>query len=209
MFLDATYCNARVNHRIVSRAIVVAVGIAADGRREVLGFDVGDTEYEGFWTAFLRSLKVRGLDGVKVVMSDAHSGLKNAIGTVSHGASWQRCRVHFIGNVLSVIPKGSQDIVASIIRTVFAQPDAERVHQHFTEVTTVLARSHPKASAMPAHAEHDLLAFAAVPQRHWRQIWSTNPLERVNNEITRRTDVVGVFTNPAALLRFAGAPSRR
>lgn len=191
MFLDATYCNARVNHRIVSRAIVVAVGIAADGRREVLGFDVGDTEYEGFWTAFLRSL------------------LKNAIGTVSHGASWQRCRVHFIGNVLSVIPKGSQDIVASIIRTVFAQPDAERVHQHFTEVTTVLARSHPKASAMPAHAEHDLLAFAAVPQRHWRQIWSTNPLERVNNEITRRTDVVGVFTNPAALLRFAGAPSRR
>ena len=191
MFLDATYCNARVNHRIVSRAIVVAVGIAADGRREVLGFDVGDTEYEGFWTAFLRSL------------------LKNAIGTVSHGASWQRCRVHFIGNVLSVIPKGSRDIVASIIRTVFAQPDAERVHQHFTEVTTVLARSHPKASAMPAHAEHDLLAFAAVPQRHWRQIWSTNPLERVNNEITRRTDVVGVFTNPAALLRFAGAPSRR
>ena len=191
MFLDATYCNARVNHRIVSRAIVVTVGIAADGRREVLGFDVGDTEYEGFWTAFLRSL------------------LKNAIGTVSHGASWQRCRVHFIGNVLSVIPKGSQDIVASIIRTVFAQPDAERVHQHFTEVTTVLARSHPKASAMPAHAEHDLLAFAAVPQRHWRQIWSTNPLERVNNEITRRTDVVGVFTNPAALLRFAGAPSRR
>jgi putative transposase len=205
VFLDATYCKARVDHRIVSQAIVVAVGVAADGRREVLGFDVGDTENEGFWTAFLRSLKVRGLDGVKLVISDAHSGLKKAIGTVFQGASWQRCRVHFMRNVLSVVPKGSQDMVASIIRTVFAQPDATHVHTQFAEVTTMLGRSHPKVAAMLDEAQHDLLAFASFPQRHWRQIWSTNPLERVNKEIKRRTDVVGVFPNPAALLRLAGA----
>jgi len=205
VFLDATYCKARVNHRIVSQAIVVAVGVAADGRREVLGFDVGDTENEGFWTSFLRSLKARGLDGVKLVMSDAHSGLKKAIGTVFQGASWQRCRVHFMRNVLSVVPKGSQNMVASIIRTVFAQPDKEHILTQFHEVTTMLARSHPKVAAMLGDAEADLLAFAAFPQRHWRQIWSTNPLERVNKEIKRRTDVVGVFPNPAALLRLAGA----
>jgi len=205
VFLDATYVKARVNHRIVSQAIVVAVGVAADGRREVLGFDVGDTENEGFWTAFLRSLKVRGLDGVKLVMSDAHSGLKKAIGTVFQGAAWQRCRVHFMRNVLSIVPKGSQDMVASIIRTIFAQPDREHIFTQFTEVTTMLSRSHPKVAVMLDEARHDLLAFASFPQRHWRQIWSTNPLERVNKEIKRRTDVVGVFPNPAALLRLAGA----
>ena len=205
VFLDATYCKARVNHRIVSQAIVVAVGVAADGRREVLGFDVGETENEGFWTAFLRSLKVRGLDGVKLVMSDARSGLKKAIGTVFQGASWQRCRVHFMRNVLSVVPKGSQDMVASIIRTVFAQPDGEHIETQFTEVTTMLERSHPKVASMLADARSDLLAFSGFPQRHWRQIWSTNPLERVNKEIKRRTDVVGVFPKPAALLRLAGA----
>ncbi len=177
VFLDATYVKARVNYRIVSQAIVVAVGVAADGRREVLGFDVGDTENEAFWTAFLRSLKVRGLDGVKLVMSDAHSGVKKAIATVFQGASWQRCRVHFMRNVLSVGPKGSQEMVASIIRTIFAQPDAR----------------------------YDLLAFTGFPGRHWRQIWSTNPLERVDKEIKHRTDLVGVFPNPAALLRLAGA----
>jgi putative transposase len=125
LFLDATYVKARVNHRIVSQAIVVAVGVAADGRREGLGFDVGDTENEGFWTVFLRSLKALGLGGVKLVMADAHSGLKKAIGTVFQGTAWQRCRVHFMRNVLSVVPKGSQEMVASIIRTVFAQPDYE------------------------------------------------------------------------------------
>jgi len=205
VFLDATYCKARVNHRVVSQAIVVAVGVAADGRREVLGFDVGDTENEGFWTAFLRSLKVRGLDGVQLVMSDAHSGLKKAIGTVFQGAAWQRCRVHFMRNVLSIVPKGSQDMVASIIRTIFAQPDREHIEKQFSEVTTMLARSHPKVAAMLEDARPDLLAFAGFPHRHWRQIWSTNPLERVNKEIKRRTDVVGVFPNPAALLRLAGA----
>jgi putative transposase len=205
VFLDATYCKARVGHRIVSQAVVVAVGVAADGRREVLGFDVGDSENEGFWTSFLRSLKTRGLDGVKLIMSDAHTGLKKAIGTVFQGAGWQRCRVHFMRNVLAVVPKGSQDMVASIIRTIFAQPDAEHVQKQFTEVTTMLARSHPKVAAMLTDAEGDLLAFIGFPRRHWRQIWSTNPLERVNKEIKRRTDVVGVFPNPSALLRLAGS----
>lgn len=205
VFLDATYCKARVNHRIVSQAIVVAVGVAADGRREVLGFDVGDTENEDFWTGFLRGLKTRGLAGVNLVMSDAHSGLKKAIGTVFQGASWQRCRVHFMRNVLAAVPKGSQDMVASVIRTIFAQPDAKHVHAQFDEVARMLERSHPKVAVMLDDARHDLLAFAGFPLKHWRQIWSTNPLERVNKEIKRRTDVVGVFPNPAALLRLAGA----
>ena len=205
VFLDATYCKARVNHRIVSQAVVVAVGVADDGRREVLGFDVGDSENEGFWTGFLRGLKTRGLDGVRLVVSDAHSGLKRAIGTVFQGAGWQRCRVHFMRNVLAVLPKGSQEMVASIIRTIFAQPDTEHVATQFDEVARMLERSHPKVAAMLDDARHDLLAFAGFPQRHWRQIWSTNPLERVNKEIKRRTDVVGVFPNPAALLRLAGA----
>lgn len=205
VFLDATYCKARVNHRIVSQAVVVAVGVAADGRREVLGFDVGDSENEGFWTEFLRGLKTRGLTGVRLVMSDAHSGLKKAIGTVFQGAGWQRCRVHFMRNVLSIVPKGSQEMVASIIRTIFAQPDAEHIQKQFREVTTMLGRSHPKVAVMLTDAQPDLLAFAGFPRRHWRQIWSTNPLERVNKEIKRRTDVVGVFPNAAALLRLAGS----
>jgi len=205
VFLDATYCKARVGHRIVSQAVVVAVGVAADGRREVLGFDVGDSENEVFWTGFLRSLKTRGLDGVKLAMSDAHTGLKRAISTVFQGAGWQRCRVHFMRNVLAVVPKGSQDMVASIIRTIFAQPDAEHISKQFAEVTTMLGRSHTKVAAMLTEAEGDLLAFAGFPQRHWRQIWSTNPLERVNKEIKRRTYVVGVFPNAAALLRLAGS----
>ncbi|PRZ39645.1 transposase-like protein [Antricoccus suffuscus] len=205
VFLDATYCKARVNHRVVSQAIVVAVGIAADGRREVLGFDVGDTENEAFWTEFLRSLKSRGLGGVQLVMSDAHTGLKNAIAAVLQGSGWQRCRVHFMRNVLSVVSKGTQEMVASIIRTIFAQPDAPHVRSQFDEVSRMLARSHPKVAGMLDEAKEDLLAFTGFPHKHWRQIWSTNPLERVNKEIKRRTDVVGVFPNPAALLRLAGA----
>jgi putative transposase len=205
VFLDATYCKARVNHRVVSQAIVVAFGVAADGRREVLGFDVGDSENEGFWTEFLRSLKTRGLGGVRLVISDAHSGLKKAIGTVLQGAAWQRCRVHFMRNVLAVIPRAGQEMVASMIRTVFAQPDREHVNAQFDEVTRMLERSHPKVAQMLHEARDDLLAFCGFPSKHWRQIWSTNPMERVNKEIKRRTDVVGVFPNPAALLRLAGA----
>jgi len=183
VFLDATYCKARVGHRIVSQAAVVAVGVAADGRREVLGFNVGDSENEDFWTSLLRSLRTGGLNGVKLVMSDAHSGLKNAISTIFQGAGWQRCRVHFMRNVLAVVPKAGRDMVASIIRSIFAQPDAKHIAKEFAEVTTMLDRSHPKVAAVLTDAEPDLLAFAELPQRHWRQIWSTNPLERVNKEI--------------------------
>jgi transposase-like protein len=205
VFLDATYCKARVNHRVVSQAVVVAVGIASDGRREVLGFEVGDTESQAFWTEFLRSLKARGLSGVQLAISDAHTGLIAAIQTVLQGASWQRCRVHFLRNVLAQVPKAAGQMVASIIRTVFAQPDAEHVMAQLGEVTRMLERSHPKVAAMLEDAREDITAFRHFPAAHWRQIWSTNPLERVNKEIKRRTDVVGVFPNPAALLRLAGA----
>jgi len=205
VFLDATYCKARVGHRVVSQAVVVAFGVAADGRREVLGFDVGDSENETFWAEFLRGLKTRGLAGVKLVISDAHSGLKKAIGTVFQGASWQRCRVHFMRNVLAVVPRASGEMVASIIRTIFAQPDREHVASQFDEVSRMLEKLHPKVAVMLGDARDDVLAFAGFPVKHWRQIWSTNPMERVNKEIKRRTDVVGVFPNPAALLRLAGA----
>ncbi|GAA3209643.1 IS256 family transposase [Microbacterium terregens] len=204
VFLDATYCKARVGRRVVSQAVVVAVGVAADGRREVLGFEVGDTESQPFWTTFLRSLKARGLDGVKLVISDAHTGLIAAIETVFQGSSWQRCRVHFMRNVLANVQKTAGPMVASIIRTIFAQPDKKHVHAQFDEVVRMLGRSHPKVAEMLEDARDDLLAFAAFPYAHWRQIWSTNPLERVNKEIKRRTDVVGTFPNPAALLRLAG-----
>ncbi len=189
----------------MSQAVVVAVGVAADGRREVLGFDVGDSENETFWTTFLRALKARGLGGVKLVITDAHTGLKKAINTVFQGAAWQRCRVHFLRNVLGVIPKNNGAMVASIIRTIFAQPDKEHVNSQFDEVTRMLHRSHPKVAGILDDARPDILAFADFPTRHWTTIWSTNPLERVNKEIKRRTDVVGVFPNPAALLRLAGA----
>ena len=204
VFLDATYCKARVGRRVVSQAVVVAVGVAADGRREILGFEVGETESQPFWTTFLRSLKARGLAGVKLVISDAHTGLIAAIQTVFVGASWQRCRVHFMRNVLANVPKAAGPMVASIIRTIFAQPDTEHVLGQFDEVVRMLTRSHPKIAEMLETARDDLLGFTAFPTAHWRQIWSTNPLERLNKEIKRRTDVVGTFPNPAALLRLAG-----
>ena len=148
VFLDATYCKARVNQRVVSQAIVVAVGVSADGRREVLGMDVGDSEDGAFWTAFLRGLKTRGLGGVQLVISDAHASLKAAIGTVFIGAAWQRCRVHFLRNVLAVVPRGNADMVAAAIRTIFAQPDAASVHEQFDDITTKLDRMLPKVAAI-------------------------------------------------------------
>jgi len=205
VFLDATYCKARVNHRVISQAIVVAIGVSSDGRREVLGMDVGDSEDGAFWTAFLRGLKARGLCGVGLVISDAHAGLKQGVAAVFQGSSWQRCRVHFMRNVLSVVPKGSSEMVAAAIRTIFAQPDPDHVSEKFDVIATMLGRQAPKVETMMNDAKEDLLAFAKFPQAHWRQIWSTNPLERVNKEIKRRSDVVGVFPNPAALLRLAGA----
>ena len=205
MFLDATYCKARVNHRVVSQAIVVAIGVTADGRREVLGMDLGDSEDRAFWTAFCRGLKARGLGGVQLVISDAHSRLKHAIAAVFIGTSWQRCRVHFMCNVLAVVPRGNAEMVAAAIRTIFAQPDASHVDEQFGVIAGMLGRPLPKIETMMQEAKEDLLAFTGFPQVHWRQLWSTNPLERVNKEIKRGADVVGVFPNPEALLRLAGA----
>ncbi|PVU82756.1 IS256 family transposase [Cellulomonas sp. WB94] len=205
VFLDATYCKARVGRRVVSQAVVIATGVRADGHREVLGFDVGDSENGAFWTSFLRSLKARGLGGVALVISDAHEGLKTAIASVLLGSSWQRCRVHFTRNVLDAVSKTNAEMVAAAIRTIFAQPDAAHVAEQFEVIATMLTRSHPKVGHMLTDAREDLLAFTAFPASHWKKIWSTNPLERLNKEVKRRTDVVGVFPNPAALLRLAGA----
>ena len=205
VFLDATYCKARVGRRVVSQAVVIATGVRADGHREVLGFDVGDSENGVFWTAFLRSLKARGLAGVQLVISDAHDGLKTAIASVLLGSSWQRCRVHFTRNVLDAVSKTNAEMVAAAIRTIFAQPDATHVAEQFEVIATMLGRSHPRVAAMLTDAREDLLAFTGFPAGHWKKIWSTNSLERLNKEVKRRTDVVGVFPNPAALLRLAGA----
>ena len=205
VFLDATYCKARVDRRVVSQAVVVATGVRADGWREVLGFAVGDSEDGAFWTAFLRSLKARGLGGVQLVISDAHTGLKAAIAAVLLGSSWQRCRVHFLRNVLAQVPKSNAEMVAAAIRTIFAQPDATHVREQLDVIAGMLGRQLPKVETMLRDAADDLLAFAGFPPGHWKKIWSTNPLERLNKEIKRRTDVVGVFPNPDALLRLAGA----
>ena len=216
MFLDATYCHARIGGeagspgggrggRVVSQAVVIATGVAADGRREVLGFAVGDSEDGAFWTAFLRSLRARGLTGVQLVISDAHEGLKAAIAAVLLGAAWQRCRVHFVRNVLARVPKGSAEMVAAAIRTIFAQPDAQHVRVQLDTIAGMLGRQFPAVETLLRDAEADVLAFTAFPVAHWKKIWSTNPLERLNREIKRRTDVVGIFPNPAALARLAGA----
>jgi putative transposase len=205
VFLDATYCKARVNSRVVSQAVVIATGVSAEGRREVLGCAVGDSETETFWTEFLRGLRDRGLGGVQLVISDSHRGLTNAVAAVLQGAAWQRCRVHFMRNVLARVPKGNSEMVAAAIRTVFAQPDAEHVHSQLDVIAGMLGRQFPQVEGMLRDAAEDLLAFTDFPVAHWKKIWSTNPLERLNKEIKRRTDVVGVFPNSAALLRLAGA----
>jgi putative transposase len=153
----------------------------------------------------LRSLRARGLGGVKLVISDAHEGLKGAIAGVFVGSAWQRCRVHFMRNVLARVPKGSSEMVAAAVRTIFAQPDATAVADQLETIADKLARQFPAVAAMLRDAAPDILAFAAFPQSHWRKIWSTNPLERVNVEIKRRADVVGIFANENSVLRLAGA----
>jgi putative transposase len=193
VFLDATYVKAHEGASVVSKAIVIATGVTRSGDREVLGLAVGDSEDGAFWTAFLRSLRARGLSGVRLVISDAHLGLKGAIEAVLLGAAWQRCRVHFLRNVLARIPKGSADMVLAAIRTIWAQPDAAAVADQLDEMAAKLAPSFPAVAAMLTEAKADLTAFAAFPVSHWRKVWSTNPLERVNKEVKRRTDVVGIF----------------
>ena len=205
VFLDATYIKGRVRGRVVSRAVVIATGVTATGDREVLGIDVGDSEDGAFWTAFLKSLRARGLAGVKLVISDHHLGLKAAIAAVFIGSSWQRCRVHFMRNVLSKIPKASGEMVAAAIRTIFAQPDAKHVRSQLDEVARMLAAKFPDVAAMLTETAEDLLAFTEFPLAHWRKIWSTNPLERINGEIKRRTNVVGIFPNDPSILRLVTA----
>lgn len=205
VFLDATYCKVRINHQIVSQAVVIATGITTDGHREVLGLAVGDSEDKAFWTEFLRSLRARGLSGVRLVISDAHTGLVAATRTVMLGAAWQRCRVHFMRNVLAKIPRGSGEMVAATIRTIFAQTSNQAVTSQLHTVADMLGRQFPQVKDMLLNAADDITAFAVFPVGHWKKIWSTNPLERLNREVKRRADVVQVFPNPAALERLAGA----
>lgn len=205
LWLDATFVKVREAGRVVSQAVVVAIGVTARGVREVLGVDIGPSEDGGFWLRFLRSLMARGLQGVRLVTSDAHEGLRQAIGAVLHGASWQRCRVHFVRNALALVPKGMQALVAATLRTVFAQPTAEQAREQWRRVADGFRDRWPRLAALMDDAESDVLAYLAFPREHWRQIWSTNPLERLNKELKRRTDVVGIFPNPAATLRLVGA----
>jgi transposase-like protein len=205
VFLDATYVKAHDGPSVVSKAIVIATGVTKSGDREVLGLAVGDSEDGAFWTVFLRSLRARGLTGVRLVISDAHEGLKGAIATVLLGAAWQRCKVHFLRNVLSRIPRGSAEMVLALIRTIWSQPDPAAVRDQLDEVAAKLEPRFPAVAAMLLAAKEDVTAFAAFPFSHWKKIWSTNPLERVNKEIKRRTDVVGIFPNEAAVTRLAGA----
>ncbi len=205
LWLDATFVKGRVDGRVVSLAVVVAVGVSAEGVREVLGVDVGPSEDGTFWLAFLRGLVARGLTGVQLVTSDAHEGLRQAIGAVLHGASWQRCRVHFLRNALALVPKGTQPLVAATIRTVFAQPTAAAAREQWRQVADGFRERFPRLAALMNEAEADVLAFLAFPTAHWRQIWSTNPLERLNKEVKRRADVVGIFPNEDSIIRLVGA----
>ena len=205
VFLDATYLKGRVDHQVVSRAVVVATGVSMDGHREVLGCAVGDSEDGAFWTEFLRSLRARGLGGVRLVISDQHLGLKKAIEAVMVGAAWQRCRVHFMRNVLARVKRNNTHMVIAAIQTIFAQPDAATVREQFDRIVTTLEGQFPDVATMLTDAKEDLLAFSAFPESHWRKVWSSNPLERLHREIKRRTDVVGVFPNDQAVERLVTA----
>jgi putative transposase len=206
VWIDATYVKARQDGRVASVAVVIAVGVNAEsGEREVLGLDVGPSEEEAFWSAFVRSLVARGLSGVRLVTSDAHRGLKSAIEKVLQGAAWQRCRVHFMRNALSLVSKAAQQMVGATIRTVFAQPDAESARQQWRRVSDGFRPRFPRLAELMDEAEEDLLAFATFPQEHWQKVWSNNPLERLNKEVKRRTNVVGIFPNEAAVIRLVGA----
>ena len=205
LWLDATFVKVREDGRVVAQAVVVAVGVTAEGVREVLGVAIGPSEDGAFWLRFLRGLVARGLRGVQLVTSDAHEGLRQAIAAVLHGASWQRCRVHFLRNALALVPKGAQALVAATIRTVFAQPTADAVREQWRRVADGFRERWPRLAALLDEAEADVLAYLAFPAAHWRQLWSTNPLERLNKELKRRTDVVGIFPNPAATIRLVGA----
>jgi putative transposase len=202
---DALVVKCREGGRTVNVCVVHAVGVNCDGFRESLGLDVVTSEDGAAWLAFLRSLVARGLNGVKLVTSDAHPGLVDAIAATLPGAAWQRCRTHAMRNLLTRVPKSTQSFVATMVRTIFAQPDAETVHQQYRRIVDQLATRFPEAAALLEEAAPDLLAFTAFPKEHWRQLWSNNSLERLNKEIRRRTDVVGIFPDRAAVIRLVGA----
>ncbi len=204
LWIDATYVKVRQAGRVVSVAVIVAVGANADGRREVLGMDVGPSEAETFWTEFLRKLARRGLRGVKLVISDAHEGLKAAIPKVL-SATWQRCRVHFMRNALAHAGKSGRRVVSAFIATAFAQDDAEAAKQQWRKVADQLRPKVPKLASFLDQAETDVLAYMSFPTAHRTKLHSTNPIERLNGEIKRRTEVVGIFPNEAALVRLIGA----
>jgi transposase-like protein len=204
VWLDATYIKVRRDHRIVSAAVIVAVGVNSDGRREVLGMTTGHSEAEPFWVEFLRSLARRGLRGVKLVISDAHEGLKAAITKVL-SATWQRCRVHFMRNALAYAGKTQKRVVSAWVGTAFAQDDAASARKQWRDVADQMRPRLPKLAGLLDEAEADVLAYMDFPAQHRAKIHSTNPLERLNGEIKRRADVVGIFPNEAAVVRLIGA----
>ncbi len=204
LWIDATYIKVRQNGRIVSVAVIVAVGANADGRREVLGMQVGPSEAETFWTDFLRGLARRGLRGVKLVISDAHEGIKGAVSKVMH-ATWQRCRVHFMRNVSAHAGKSARRVVTAFMSAAFAQDDAASAQAQWRKVADQLRPKLPKLATLLDDAETDVLAYVSFPASHRAKLHSTNPLERLNGEIKRRTEVVGIFPNEAAIVRLVGA----
>jgi|TARA_B100001971_G_C18203668_1_gene546196 transposase-like protein len=205
LWLDALTQKVREGGRIVNVSVVVATAVNGEGKREIMGMDVGTSEDGAFWLAFLRSLVARGINGVQLVVSDAHQGLRDAIATVFGGATWQRCRTHFMANLLTRVPRRAQPWVATMVRTIYQQPSPEEVHAQLQRVVAQLDERFPHAVSLLEEAKPDILAFASFPVVHWRQIWSNNPLERLNKEIRRRTDVVGIFPNRMAVLRLVGA----
>ena len=204
VWLDATYLKVRRGGRIVSVAVAIAIGVNGDGRREVLGLDICPSEAETFWGEFLRKLARRGLRGVKLVISDAHEGLKAAVAKVL-GASWQRCRVHFMRNALAHANKNGRRVVSAFIATAFAQGSPDAAGKQWRHVADQLRAKLPKLAALLDEAEVDVLAFMSFPREHWDKISSTNPIERLNGEIKRRADVVGIFPNDDAIVRLVGA----
>jgi putative transposase len=204
LWIDATYVKTREAGRIVSVAVIVAVGVNTEGQREVLGVKVGASEAEPFWTEFLRSLNRRGLRGVKLVISDSHEGIKAAAAKVLK-ATWQRCRVHFMRNLLATVPKGAREAIAAVVRTIFAQPDHATAMTQLRKVADGLRGRFAQAAALLEDAAEDILAYRHLPLEHQRQLHSTNPLERLNKEIKRRSNVVGIFPTPQSVIRLVGA----
>jgi putative transposase len=205
VWMDALSQKVREGGRIINVAVVIAVGVNRDGHREILGLDVITTEDGAGWLAFLRGLVARGLAGTSLVISDAHPGLVDAIASTLTGASWQRCRTHYMRNLLTRVPKSAQSMVATLVRTIFEQPDAASVWAQHARVVEQLTERFPAAAEHLADAATDVLAFTGFPKEHWRQIWSNNPQERLNKELRRRTDVVGIFPNRDAVIRLVGA----